>query len=263
MPVIPASLARQARRNCAFSPGIACELKGPGFRLSCNPAWKLLILSKFPKSMSTELLRRPSRRFGRAAPASLATQRIVAAARRQFFAHGFRNVTMDELAADLGMSKKTLYASFSSKTALVQAVLLDKFQRVECDLEAIMARCCGDALAALHELLACMQRHTEEIQPPFVRDMRRDAPALFKLVEDRRRVLIKRFFGRIFAEGRKAGIIRKDISSELIIEILLGAVQGIMNPAKMEQLGLAPKTGYGAIISVVLEGVVTKQGRVK
>jgi AcrR family transcriptional regulator len=195
--------------------------------------------------------------------ATASAQRIVAAARGHFFARGFRNVTMDELAEDLGMSKKTVYASFPSKTALVQAVLLDKLQSVESDLDAIMARCCSDPLAALHELLACLQRHTEEIKPPFVRDMRRETPALFKFVEDRRRGLIQRYFGRIFAEGRKAGIIRKDISSDLIIEILLGAVQGIMNPAKMEELGLAPKTGYGAIISVVLEGVVTKQGRVK
>jgi AcrR family transcriptional regulator len=195
--------------------------------------------------------------------ATASAQRIVTAARGHFFARGFRNVTMDELAEDLGMSKKTVYASFPSKTALVQAVLLDKLQSVERDLDAIMARCCSDPLAALQELLACLQRHTEEIKPPFVRDIRRESPALFKFVEDRRRGLIQRYFGRIFAEGRKAGIIRKDISSDLIIEILLGAVQAIMNPAKMEELGLVPKTGYGAIISVVLEGVVTKQGRVK
>ena len=213
--------------------------------------------------MSPELLKLPSRRSVRAAPATPTVQRIVTAARGHFFAHGFRNVTMDDLAADLGMSKKTLYAAFSSKTELIRAVLLDKFQSVESDLDGIMARCCEDTLAALHELLACMQRHTEEIHPPFVRDMRRETPALFKFVEDRRRELIQRFFGRIFAEGRKSGIIRKDISSELIIEILLSAVQAIMNPVKMEELGLAPKTGYGAIIRVVLEGVVTKQGRVK
>ena len=213
--------------------------------------------------MNTELVKPHRRGSGSAVPASLTAQRIVTAARGHFFAHGFRNVTMDELAADLGMSKKTLYTAFSSKTELVRAVLLDKFQNVESDLDAIMARCCSDALAALHELLACMQRHTEEIQPPFVRDMRRETPALFKFVEDRRRELIQRIFGRIFAEGRKAGIIRKDISNQLIIEILLGAVQAIMNPAKMEELGLAPKTGYRAIISVVLEGVVIKQGRAK
>jgi AcrR family transcriptional regulator len=163
----------------------------------------------------------------------------------------------------LGMSKKTLYAEFSSKTELLQAVLLAKFRHVEADLDEIMRRSSADPLAALHELLACMQRHTSEIQPPFVRDMRREAPELFKLVEDRRRKMIQRYFGRIFNEGRRAGIMRNDISAELMVEILLAAVQAIMNPAKMEELGLQPKTGYSVIISVLLDGVMTEKARQK
>ena len=63
---------------------------------------------------------------------SLTRQRIVGAARRHFFAHGFRTVTMDDIAEELGMSKKTLYAHFPSKTALVEAVLLDKLGGIAC-----------------------------------------------------------------------------------------------------------------------------------
>ena len=190
-------------------------------------------------------------------------ERIVLAARAHFFAHGFRSVTMDDLAAELGMSKKTLYAQFPSKTELLKAVLLAKFRSIETDLNAVMACSAKDASAALHQLLACMQRHTEEIRPPFVRDIRRESPELFELVEQRRRDLIQRYFGRIFDQGRRAGIIRKDISSELIVEILLGAVQAVMNPAKIEHLGLEPKTGYGAIVSVILDGAMTEKGRSK
>ena len=190
-------------------------------------------------------------------------QRIVAAARAHFFAHGFRSVTMDDLATELGMSKKTLYAEFPSKTALLRAVLLDKFASVEKDLAAVIGRGSLDATAGLRELLAGMQRHTEEIQPPFVRDIRREAPELFKLVEERHRKMIQRYFGTIFDEGRKAGIIRKDISGAVIIEILLGAVQAIMNPAKMEALGLERKTGHSAIVTVILDGVINKKSRSK
>ncbi|MGH7853681.1 MAG: helix-turn-helix domain-containing protein, partial [Candidatus Binatia bacterium] len=50
-----------------------------------------------------------------------AAQRIVVAARNHFFAHGFRSVTMDDLADEVGMSKKTLYAAFPSKLDLLQA----------------------------------------------------------------------------------------------------------------------------------------------
>src|SRR5919109_5061195 len=91
-----------------------------------------------------------------------AAQKIIAAARHHFFTHGFRGVTMDDLAEELGMSKKTLYVFFPSKTDLVRAVLLDKFHSVESDLEQIVSAFPEDALAALQQLLACMQRHTEE-----------------------------------------------------------------------------------------------------
>jgi AcrR family transcriptional regulator len=196
-------------------------------------------------------------------PVSSPAQRIITAAREHFFAHGLRSVTMDDLAAELGMSKKTLYAEFPSKTDLLRAVLLDKFRSVDADLEQIMAQSSANALAGLQQLLACMQRHIEEIQPPFVRDIRREAPELFKLVESRRRELIQRYFGRIFDNGRREKIIRSDISSEMILEILLGAVQSIMNPAKIEALGVTPKAGYGTIITVILEGVLTAKGRAK
>jgi AcrR family transcriptional regulator len=192
-----------------------------------------------------------------------AAERIIAAARRHFFTHGFRSVTMDDLAEELGMSKKTLYVSFQSKSDLLRAVLLDKFRDVEADLDRLTSEFPTDALAALQQLLACMRRHTEEIQPPFVRDIRREAPEMFKLVERRRRELIQRYFGKFFIQGRRAGIIRKDIPTKVIIETLLGATEAVMNPQKMSELGLTPQTGYTAILSIILEGVITGRGRTK
>lgn len=222
---------------------------------------KLVILVEFP----WYFMAIASSRTRKGTPIQLhddgAAARIIAVARQHFFAHGFRGVTMDDLAGELGMSKKTLYASFPTKTDLLRAVLLDKFRRVEIDLQRIAAGVSNDLLNSLHQLLACLQRHTEEIQPPFVRDIRREAPQLFELVQTRRRQVIQTYFGSLLEECRKAGIVRKDISTRLIIEILLGATEAIMNPARMGELGLSPKTGYSTIINVVFEGVLTEKGR--
>lgn len=168
---------------------------------------------------------------------------------------------MDDLAEELGMSKKTLYAFFPSKTDLLRAVLLDKFRSVETDLDRIISKCSSNFFMALRELLACLQLHTGEIQPSFVRDLRRESPEIFKLVESRRRDVIQRYFGKIFEQGRKAGIFRKDVPTRLMIEILLGATEAIMNPPKLAELGLTPKDGYLTIITVVLQGVLTEEGR--
>src|SRR5262249_44521763 len=145
-----------------------------------------------------------------------ARPRIVAAARAHFLAHGFSRVTMDDLAQELGMSKKTIYAHFPTKSALLEAVLLDKFRGVEHDLSAITSECAADFAAGLRRLLACLQGHTDETRPPFVRDMQREAPDLFKLVQARRREVIQRYFGKLLREGRREGLIRKDIPVYLL-----------------------------------------------
>lgn len=201
---------------------------------------------------------------GQALPAEASIRdRIVAGARRHFFTHGIRGVTMDELAAGLGMSKKTLYAHFPSKPALVEAALRAKFQQIETELEEIVSDPSIRFMPTLHQLLACFQRHTDEIQPPFMRDVQREAPGMFELVETRRSEIVQRYFGRLLSEGRRAGDIREDIPVELMVEILLGAVRAVMNPPKMIALGLTLKSGFLAISKVFLEGVVTEQGRLK
>jgi AcrR family transcriptional regulator len=189
--------------------------------------------------------------------------RIVAAARQHFFAHGFRGVTMDDLAAELGMSKKTHYAHFPSKLALVEAVVREKFQALDGELKTVDAEYAADFPAALRHLLACVQRHTEEVRPPFLRDVQRETPSLFQQIDRRRRELIRRHFGKLFTEGQKAGTIRKDISADLILEVLLTCVREIVNPDRLLEINLTPQTAFGAILSVVLEGVLTDKGRAK
>jgi len=188
-------------------------------------------------------------------------QRIVEAARAHFFSHGFRSVTMDDLAAELGISKKTLYAHFPGKTALLEAVLADKFAGVSATLDQITREHSHDFSVALHELLAATQRELDEIKPPFVRDMRQKAPHVFKMVERRRGDLIQRHFGKLFVEGQRTGMVRKDIPANLMIEILLATVQAIVNPTKVEELGLTPKSAFSAVVKVVLEGVIAGKGR--
>jgi AcrR family transcriptional regulator len=187
-------------------------------------------------------------------------QRVVEAARAHFFNHGFRSVTMDDLAAELGVSKKTLYAHFTSKTDLLEAVLADKFSSVSSTLQRITREHPHDFSAALHQLLAGMQHELDEIKPPFVRDMRLKAPQVFKIIERRRAQMIQQHFGKLFVEGQRAGMVRKDVPAKLMIEILLGAVQAIMNPPKIEELGLMPKTAFTGIVKVVLEGALIRKG---
>ncbi len=185
-------------------------------------------------------------------------QRIISAARSYFFAHGFRNVTMDDLAAALGMSKKTLYACFKSKSELVRAAILDKIARAQEMFQTLDRERTGDFHHDLHQLLACITQIPDEIEPPFIRDLQRHLPQLFTLVQTRRRQMLHSHFKRLLDQGRRAGTVRADISTKVIIEILLGATEAIANPTKLIELGLSPRAAYTAILGVVLDGVLVK-----
>jgi len=164
---------------------------------------------------------------------------------------------------ELGMSKKTLYAHFASKNELLEAVIESKLRSVDSDLGKMAAQSSSNFVAAIKQLLTCVRQHSEELQPPFLRDMAREAPDLFKTVQTRRRALIQRHFGKLLEEGRKTGMIRKDMTTDLMIEILVGATDSLMNPPKLSQLRLSAKTGLSAIVTIFLEGVVTDKGRRK
>ena len=168
---------------------------------------------------------------------------------------------MDDLANELGISKKTLYAHFPGKIEMLEAVLADKFQSVETTLKKVTRAHPHDFAVTLRELLAQTQRELDEIKPPFVRDMRQKAPHVFKTIERRRGALIERYFRKLFLDGQRAGMVRKDVPVKLMIEILLAMIQSIMNPPKMEELGMLPKDGFAGILKIVLEGALTPKGR--
>ena len=188
-------------------------------------------------------------------------RRILEAARAHFLRHGFRNVTMDDLAAELAVSKKTLYAHFPSKDALLEAVLRDKFESIRATLQDAAPGKAKDFPEALRDLLSGLQRELAELKPPFLRDMRK-APETFQRLEQRRSRLIRENFGRLFRRGQRDGNVRTDVPVKLMIETLLGAVHGIMNPQKLEELGMAPKAAFAGLIDLLLHGaVVRKEGK--
>ena len=50
-------------------------------------------------------------------------ERILAKAADLFLRYGIRSITMDEIAAQLGISKKTIYQFFTDKDDMVSAVI--------------------------------------------------------------------------------------------------------------------------------------------
>ena len=188
-------------------------------------------------------------------------QRILASARQHFMAHGFKNVTMDDLAAEIGMSKKTLYAHFPSKAVLLKSVLTQKLDEAERTLENILSEKADDFIGALHELAVELQKQTGEAQPVFVRDLSREEPALADYLIARRRQIVEKTFVKLLACGRNAGHVRIDIPIEFMVEMFLAVLETIAVPKHLAAHDLTLTECLNRILSTFLKGVLTEKGR--
>jgi len=85
-------------------------------------------------------------------------ERILIKSEELFMRYGIRSVSMDDIANNLGVSKKTLYQYFADKDELVDAV-------VEVHIKKIQLDCLGcrkEANDAIHEIIITMERIIEE-----------------------------------------------------------------------------------------------------
>jgi AcrR family transcriptional regulator len=184
----------------------------------------------------------------------------VATAERVFLRSGFSRVLMDDLARELGMSKKTLYSHFESKEELLRAVLVRRTGEVDRGLEAIVSAK-ESFPAKLGHLAGFLQSKVAEVSPVFLEDIRRYAPECFRVVEEFRGRAIPRYFGRLFEEGIRTGHVRKQVNRELLIRMLVLSIQGIIRPEAVEELRLRPREALDHILAILFDGILTPTGR--
>jgi TetR/AcrR family transcriptional regulator, cholesterol catabolism regulator len=187
-------------------------------------------------------------------------ERIVGVAERIFLRSGFSRVLMDDLARELGMSKKTLYAHFASKEALLRAVLRQRVSETDQGLESIVSAR-ESFPAKLGHVARFLQAKMAEVSPVFLEDIRRYAPECFRVVEEFRGRAIPRYFGRLFDEGFRAGHIRPRVHRDILIRMLVLSIQGIIRPEAVGELHLHPREALEHILSITFDGILTPKGR--
>jgi AcrR family transcriptional regulator len=189
-----------------------------------------------------------------------ATQRIVAAARRHLFAYGYSSFTMDDLARELGMSKKTLYVHFPGKDALVEQII-DGFARdARATADAIFADKELGFIEKLRRFTASMVERFAQLHPHMLRDLERSAPHIYRHIEEVRYRNIPHVFGQLLRQGQAAGRVRPDLDPAFAIEFWRPAVQSLMHPATLERLKLRPDEAFTQAINLFFGGLLTPVG---
>jgi AcrR family transcriptional regulator len=187
--------------------------------------------------------------------------RILRQARADFFAQGYSSFTMDGLAAELGMSKKTLYVHFAGKDEIVGAVIDDLAAEIRADADALLQDRNINLAEKLRAFVEGMIERMASLSPRTIRDLQRFAPKLYAKVEEVRGATLPYVFGRFVEQGQEAGLVRATIPTGFAIEFLLQAMQGIMQPATLDRLRMAPRDVIPMAIDLFFGGLLTNAGR--
>jgi AcrR family transcriptional regulator len=195
------------------------------------------------------------------APAREVRLRILRQARRDFFSQGYSSFTMDALAGELGMSKKTLYVHFAGKDEILSAVIDDLAVEIRADADSLLRNRNLNLAEKLRGFAESMVERMATLNPRTVRDLQRFAPGLYAKVEEVRGKVLPYVFGHFVEEGQEAGLIRPTIAVGFAIEFFLQAMQGMMHPATLERFRLAPGEVIPKAIDLFFGGLLTNAGR--
>jgi AcrR family transcriptional regulator len=142
-------------------------------------------------------------------------ERILIKAEEMFMQYGIRSVSMDDIANNLGMSKKTLYQYYADKDELVHAVVDGHINEIQDDC----LNCRKDAKDAIHEIFITMERIMEEfsnMNPMLLYDLEKFHFKAYQRFRDHK----DRFLLQIIRDNMEWGIKDELYRSDLNVDVL-------------------------------------------
>lgn len=156
-------------------------------------------------------------------------QEILECATRLFLTKGFKSVTMDDLAAIMGMSKKTIYSFYKTKTDLVKASVEYVFEFIENGIDEIREKKLNP-ITELYTINDFVFDHLkdENSSPEF--QLLKYYPKIHSSLNSRKFEAVHDCMTSGIERGKKMGFFRKDIDSEIISRFYFFSLSEIKNP---------------------------------
>ncbi len=187
-------------------------------------------------------------------------EKVLQRASEMFRTMGVKNITMDNLAADLGMSKRTIYEMFDQKERLVMESIHYMILEENAELRKIIDSS-EHVVEALFYIIRRKKEHRRTYPHVFVEDIKKYLPKVQALFFSNHEDLKKYSASYILLErGMNEGIFRKDIKIELVDNFLQEIISLIHNSQRI--LALKPKDSelLNSIFIPYFRGLCTTKG---
>jgi len=156
-------------------------------------------------------------------------QRIVEKAREMFMRFGIRSISMDEIASQLGISKKTIYQFFTDKDALVDAVI--DIELNESEEECYQHK--EKSENPVHEIFVATDMVLEMLKvmnPTLLFDLQKYHPSSFKKINDHKNKFLYKIIRENLDKGVAEGYYRPEINTEILTRFRIASIFLTFNP---------------------------------
>ena len=186
-------------------------------------------------------------------------ERILEAAEALFMQYGVRSVTMDDIAKELSISKKTIYQHFKDKEEIVLRVA----ERVFAKEKQIMNRMHDQGENVIHEMVLIskyLREHVATVNPSALFDLQKfykDAWEVFQVFQQECLTLIE----ETIRKGMNEGYFRKAINPKVLSILRSETITLSFNQHLFPREQFDPQEVQTQLFELFVQGMLTDQGR--
>lgn len=177
-----------------------------------------------------------------------------------FMKYGIKSVTMDDLARELGKSKKTLYQHFENKDDLI-------YQGLNLQLNALKNEINKIRNGAGNAIDECLRIHhfnfefLKELNPSVMFDLQKYHPRSWQLFELHKNEFIYNAVRENLQRGQEEGLYRLDFNPSVIAKYHIQKIELFTDPNLFLASHVNRMDAYLEIMRYHLHGVMSEDGR--
>jgi TetR/AcrR family transcriptional regulator, cholesterol catabolism regulator len=184
---------------------------------------------------------------------------ILSKVRELYLKYGIKSVTMDDVAHELGISKKTLYLYVTDKNDLVGKVIDNEIQiRMKGIYNCSKFR--FNAIEELFEISLFMNKLIREQNPATEHDLKKYYPDHYqKIVKARRQGMLKYILLNL-KKGIEEGLYRDDMNEEIIAKLYLSRSESTQTNDLFTVEEFTSSRLFIELLTYHVRGIATEKG---
>ncbi len=177
----------------------------------------------------------------------------------QFVNSGFHKTTMDQIAREMHISKKTIYKHFRTKDDLIRACIDQLTSGVKKSIEQIVGSG-SSSVEKLNSIGKVLLNVTTKINDKWLQDLKTHYFFIWEEFERFREININRNFTKIINQGQKEGYI-VDYPSVIILTVIRSGIQAVINPEFLINNSISAQEAAKVTLNIIFTGILTKKGK--